>query len=300
MPGWMSAAAVDRVKSFNTMIQRFIDLAKRLLFRRGISKARLSEEELKLVIDASTQSGAIDKTEHELIRSILEFSDITVKEIMVPRPDISAVDISVPPNQLIHRVIEEGYSRYPIYRGSVDTIVGIIYTKDLLSLLEHRNLIILQDIIRPALFVPESKKISQLLREFQASKTHLGIVVDEFGGTEGLVTIEDIVEEIVGEIHDEYDEVQKGPVTTSEGVSLVDGTMNIALFNEQFGATLPETSDYETLAGFLQKTSGKLPDVNEEIRYGDFIFMIASKRARRIRQVRVTKIPPLTHPPVEE
>ncbi|MCU0452185.1 MAG: hemolysin family protein [Bacteroidetes bacterium] len=279
------------------MIQRITQLVKRLLFRRGISKARLSEEELKLVIDASTQSGAIDKTEHELIRSIMEFSDITVKEIMVPRPDISAVDISVPPNQLIRRVIEEGYSRYPVYRASIDTIVGVVYTKDLLSLLEHRNLIILQDIIRPALFVPESKKISHLLREFQASKTHLGIVVDEFGGTEGLVTIEDIIEEIVGEIHDEYDEVQKGPVTTTGGVSIVDGPMNIALFNEQFGATIPETSDYETLAGFLQKTSGKLPDVNEEIRYAEFIFVIVSKSARRIRQVRVTRVPPPVSPP---
>lgn len=273
------------------MIQRLVELIKNLVFRRGISKARLSEEELKLVIDASTQSGAIDKTEHELIRSILEFSDITVKEIMVPRPDISAVDLSVPPNQLIHRVIEEGYSRYPVYRGTLDTIVGVVYTKDLLSLLEHRNLIILQDIIRPALFIPESKKISQLLREFQASKTHMGIVVDEFGGTEGLVTIEDIIEEIVGEIHDEYDEVQKGPVVTAGGVSLVDGTINIAAFNEQFAAAIPETSDYETLAGFLQKTSGKLPDVNEEIRFGDLVFVIASKSARRIRQIRVTRLP---------
>lgn len=273
------------------MIQRLVELIKNLVLRRGISKARLSEEELKLVIDASTQSGAIDKTEHELIRSILEFSDITVKEIMVPRPDISAVDLNVPPNQLIHRVIEEGYSRYPVYRGTLDTIVGIIYTKDLLSLLEHRNLIILQDIIRPALYIPESKKISHLLREFQASKTHMGIVVDEFGGTEGLVTIEDIIEEIVGEIHDEYDEVQKGPVVTAGGVSLVDGTINIAAFNEQFAASIPETSDYETLAGFLQKTSGKLPDVNEEIHYADLVFLIVSKSARRIRQVRVTRLP---------
>jgi CBS domain containing-hemolysin-like protein len=276
------------------MIQRLVELIKNLLLRRGISKARLSEEELKLVIDASTRSGAIDKTEHELIRSILEFSDITVKEIMVPRPDISAVDLDVPPNQLIHRVIEEGYSRYPVYRGTLDTIVGIVYTKDLLSLLEHRNLIILQDIIRPALFVPESKKISQLLRELQSSKTHMGIVVDEFGGTEGIVTIEDIIEEIVGEIHDEYDEVQKGPVVTAGGVSLVDGTINIAAFNEQFAARIPETSDYETLAGFLQKTSGKLPDVNDEIRFGDLVFVIASKTARRIRQVRVTRLPPAT------
>ncbi len=282
------------------MIQRITERVKKALLRSGLFKTRLSEEELKLVIDASTQSGALDKTEHELIRSILEFSDITVKEIMVPRPDISAVDLSVPPNQLIHRVIEEGYSRYPVFRGSIDTIVGIIYTKDLLSLLEHRNLIILEDIIRPALFIPESKKISQLLREFQASKTHMGVVVDEFGGTEGLVTFEDIIEEIVGEIHDEYDEVQKVPVVSSSGVSLVDATINIASFNELFPEAIPENSDYETLAGFLQKTSGRLPEVNDEIRFGDLIFVIVSKSARRIRQVRVTRVPAPPSPPETE
>lgn len=273
------------------MIQHLKDIVKKLVFRRGISGAHLSEEELKLVIDAGTRSGAIDKTEHELIRSIFAFSDITVKEIMVPRPDIVAVDLATSPNVLIHRVIEEGYSRYPVYRGTVDTIVGVIYTKDLLSLLEHRNLIILEDIIRPPLFIPESKKISELMREFQATKTHIGIVVDEFGGTEGLVTMEDIIEEIVGEIHDEYDEIQKGPILTTGGKTFVDATINIAAFNEQFGVSIPGAADYETLAGFLQKVSGKLPDVNEEITYGDLVFVIASKTARRIRQVRVTRVP---------
>ncbi|HAV22137.1 MAG: hypothetical protein A2X67_01375 [Ignavibacteria bacterium GWA2_55_11] len=273
------------------MIKRIKDLLKRLLIRSGISQADISEEELKLVIDAGTLSGAIDKTEHELIRSLLEFSDITVKEIMVPRPDIVAVDIAFPPEQLIHKVIEEGYSRMPVYRGTLDTISGVIYTKDLLSLLEHRNLIILEDIIRPPLFVPESKKISELLREFQAHKVHMGIVVDEFGGTEGLVTMEDIIEEIVGEIHDEYDEVQRGPVTTSGGKTYVEGTIKVGLFNEQFQADIPETADYETLAGFLQKASGRLPETNDEIRYGDFVFTIVSKTARRIRQVRVARQP---------
>ena len=273
------------------MIKRIKALLKRLLIRSGISQADISEEELKLVIDAGTLSGAIDKTEHELIRSLLEFSDITVKEIMVPRPDIVAVDIAFPPEQLIHKVIEEGYSRMPVYRGTLDTISGVIYTKDLLSLLEHRNLIILEDIIRPPLFVPESKKISELLREFQAHKVHMGIVVDEFGGTEGLVTMEDIIEEIVGEIHDEYDEVQRGPVTTSGGKTYVEGTIKVGLFNEQFQADIPETADYETLAGFLQKASGRLPETNDEIRYGDFVFTIVSKTARRIRQVRVARQP---------
>lgn len=280
------------------MFERLKNIVKGLLLRTGVSRGDLSEEELKLVIDAGTLSGAIDKTEHELIRSILEFSDITVKEIMVPRPDIVALDLAAPQDQIIHRVIEEGYSRYPVYRGTLDTVVGVMYTKDLLSLLEHRNLIILQDIVRPPLFVPESKKISQLLREFQSKKMHLGVVVDEFGGTEGIVTMEDIIEEIVGEIHDEYDEISRAQVSTAGGWTFVDATMHIDAFNEQFSAAIPEDPDYETIAGFIQKASGRLPSMGEEIRFGDLVFVIAGTSKRRIKQIKFVRFTP-PEPPSE-
>jgi len=261
------------------------------LVKWGLLKTKLSEEELKQVLEASSRSGTIDKTEHELIKSIFEFTDTTVKEIMVPRPDIVAIDISLPRDAVVRKVIEEGYSRLPVYRGNIDNIVGIIYSKDILSLLEHRDLIVLQDIIRPPFFVPESKKISELLREFQQNKAHLAIVVDEFGGTEGLVTMEDIVEEIVGEIHDEYDEVSKTVEATKDGAVVVDAHISVGDFNAQFGTQIPESSDYETVAGFLQKVSGRLPDVNEEITYGDLTFTILSKSARRIRQVKMVRSP---------
>ena len=261
---------------------------KNLFIKGGLLKADLSEEEIREVIDAGTESGALDKTEHELIKSILEFSDITVKEIMVPRPDIVAVDMGMPTDKLIRKVIDEGYSRIPVYQGSIDNVVGVVYSKDLLSLLEHRDLIILQDIIRPVYFVPESKKISQLLKELQQRKVHLAIVVDEFGGTEGLVAMEDIIEEIVGEILDEYDEVGKSAEKSTDGSTTVEAAMSIGDFNIQFKANIPEGSDYETLAGFLQKMSGKLPEVNEEIKVDDFVFTILSKSARRIRQVKVS------------
>ncbi|MBI3006150.1 MAG: HlyC/CorC family transporter [Ignavibacteriales bacterium] len=261
---------------------------KSLLMKGGLLKADLSEAEIREVIDAGTESGALDKTEHELIKSILEFSDITVKEIMIPRPDIVAVDMNMPTDKLIHKVIDEGYSRIPVYKKTMDNMMGVIYSKDLLSLLEHRDLIILQDIIRPVYFVPESKKISQLLRELQQRKVHLGIVVDEFGGTEGLVTMEDIIEEIVGEILDEYDEVGKAVEKSTDGLTVVDAAMSIGDFNAQFKTNIPEGSDYETLAGFLQKMSGKLPEVNEEIKFGECTFTILSKSARRIRQVKIS------------
>ncbi|MCX7983367.1 MAG: hemolysin family protein [Bacteroidetes bacterium] len=266
------------------------DILHTFLIRKGLLRTSISEDELKQVIDASSRSGALDQTEHELIKSILEFSDITAKEIMVPRTDIVALDVSLPREQLIRKVIEEGYSRLPVYKGTLDHIIGIVYSKDLLSLMEHSDLIILQDIIRPPYFVPESKKISQLLREFQQHKVHMGIVIDEYGGTEGLITMEDIIEEIVGDIFDEYDEAQKTVESSSDGSIIIDGALTISDFNEQFREKIPESNDYETVAGYLQKITGKVPDVNEEIQTEKFIFKILTKSARRIKQVKVTPI----------
>jgi CBS domain containing-hemolysin-like protein len=265
------------------------DILKELLVRWGLHKTRLSEEEFKQVLEASTMSGAIDKTEHELIKSILEFTDTTVKEIMVPRPDIIGLDISMPRDVLVRKVIEEGYSRLPVYKETVDNIIGVIYSKDLLSLLEHRDLIVLQDIIRPAYFVPESKKISQLLREFQQKKAHLAIVIDEFGGTEGIITMEDIIEEIVGEIHDEYDEVSKSIEQARDGSVTVDARVSVGDFNLQFKAQLPEAPEYETLAGFIQKELGRMPDVGDTVTCQALTLTVQSKTARRIRTVRVTR-----------
>ena len=267
------------------------DILKELLVRWGLTKTKLSEEEFKQVLEASTMSGAIDKTEHELIKSILEFTDTTVKEIMVPRPDVVALDISMPRDTLVRKVIEEGYSRLPVYRGSIDNIIGVVYSKDLLSLLEHRDLIVLHDIIRPAYFVPESKQISQLLREFQQKKAHLAIVVDEFGGTEGIITMEDIVEEIVGEIHDEYDEVSKSVEPSRDGTVMIDAQLSIGDFNQQFDVELPEAPEYETVAGLIQKELNRLPEVGDVVTFGNISFTVASKTARRIRQVRVLKSP---------
>lgn len=283
-------------QSDEIVVKAIRNILKDLLVQWGLLKTKLSEEELKQVLEASSISGAIDKTEHELIKSILEFTDTTVKEIMVPRPDVVALDLSMPRDVLVRKVIDEGYSRLPVYRGTIDNIVGIIYSKDLLSLLEHRDLIVLQDIIRPAYFVPEQKQISQLLREFQQKKAHLAIVVDEYGGTEGIITMEDIVEEIVGEIHDEYDEVSRTIEPAKDGSGVADARLSVSDFNAQFNAQLPEAPEYETLAGFIQKVLGRLPEINEAISYQDFTFTILSKTARRIRQVRVARQPGMTEP----
>jgi len=253
------------------------------------TESRMSEEEFKLMLEEGTKSGVIDKTEHDLISSIFEFTDTTAKEVMIPRPDVVAVNIDAPRETILRIVLEEGYSRMPVYRDSVDNIIGVIYTKDLLGLLEHRNVIIMQDIIRPAYFVPETKKISQLMRELQTRKLHLAIVIDEFGGTEGIITMEDILEEIVGEIHDEYDEEIRDVEQGTDGSFLVNARISIKDFNDRFGVEVPLADEYETIGGFLHKLTGRIPDMNEEIPHDDLSFTIVKKSQRRIRLVKFRK-----------
>ena len=271
--------------------------------RTTFTESRISEEEFKLMLEEGTKTGIIDKTEHELIESIFEFTDTTAKEVMIPRPDVVAVDLGMPRDEIVRTVIEEGYSRMPVYRETIDNIVGVVYTKDLLGLLEYRNLIILEDIIRPPYFVPETTKISRLLRDFQKSKIHMAIVIDEFGGTEGIVTMEDIIEEIVGEIHDEYDEEIKEVEPAADGTYLVNGRITIRDLNERFDTNLPEHEAYDTLSGLLHKLTGRIPDLNEVIRHENLVFTIMKKSQRRIRIVRLRRVehpaPPGDSPPTD-
>jgi CBS domain containing-hemolysin-like protein len=258
----------------------------------GPSEMLHSAEELQLMVSEGTKSGLFNKTEQELISSIFEFSNSTAKEIMVPRTEVIGVEVGTPRDKLIRIVTEEGYSRIPVYKDSIDNIVGVVYTKDLINLLEHRDLIVLQDIIRQAYFVPDAIKISQLMRDMQERKLHMAIVVDEFGGTQGIITMEDILEEIVGEIHDEYDEVLKDVEQSADGSALVNARMNIDDFNKRFAVDVPEDPEYETLNGFLHKITGRIPEIQEEIRYNNLHFTIMKKSQRRVRQVKVRKMTP--------
>lgn len=274
---------------------RFLTLASNLFLKpfkdeTSFTESRISEEEFKLMLEEGTKTGVIDKTEHELIESIFEFTDTTTKEVMIPRPDVVALNITMHREDAVRKVLEEGYSRMPVYKDTVDNIVGIIYTKDILGLMEYKNLIIIQDILRPAHFVPETKKISALMRELQKSKQHMAVVIDEFGGTAGIVTMEDIIEEIVGEIHDEYDEEIKDVESSSDGSFVVNARMSIHDFNERFKVELPQTDEYETMSGFLHKHTGRIPELNEEIRYENYSFTVVKKSQRRIRLIRVRKI----------
>ncbi len=260
--------------------------------RTTFSESRLSEQEFMLMLDEGAKQGVIDKTEHDLISSVFEFTDTSAKEVMIPRPDVVALDIDMPQERIVKVVLEEGYSRMPVYRGTIDNIVGIVYTKDLLGIMEFRNLIILLDIIRPAFFVPETRKISLIMRDLQARRIHMAVVIDEWGGTEGIITMEDILEEIVGEIHDEYDEVLKDIEQTADGAYLVNARTSIREFNDRFQTQIPESQDYDTVSGFLSKVTGRIPEMNEEIVHDGLAFAIVKKSQRRVRLVRVRKIEP--------
>ncbi len=249
-----------------------------------------SEEELRLLIAEGRQSGAIDQTEHQLIEKIFEFNDKQAQEIMVPRNRMVALNIEDSREEIYRVVTEEGFSRLPVYKDTIDSIIGVIYTKDLISAAEHRELITLHDIIRPAYFVTSTKQIGNLLKEMQKHRVHMAIVLDEYGGVEGLITIEDIIEEIVGEIQDEYDVETQEVIPEKSGVYLVNPIISVEDFNKRFNDIIPEDTDYQTLNGFLQKVTGHIPEVYERIDFKGLSFVVTKKSGNMILQVRVQKI----------
>ncbi len=262
------------------------------IFPGGADKtggAPYSRPEIVSIIEQSKRFGVIESEAYEIINRVLEFSETTAKEILIPRPDIVAIDIETPREEIVRIITEEGFSRVPVYEETLDNIIGILYAKDLIPMIAFGEVITLEDIIRPANFVPETKRIGRMLREFQRQKIHLAIVIDEFGGTEGIVTLEDIIEEIVGEIHDEYDEVKQAYTRSTDGTWIVDGGMNISDFNSTFSAQVPEDVDYETVNGFLHKITGRIPDIHEEIQFGNLSFTILRKSERRIEKIRVKR-----------
>jgi CBS domain containing-hemolysin-like protein len=250
-----------------------------------------SEEEMKLIIEEGRKSGVIDSTEHQLIEKIFDFNDKTARDIMVARNNIVAINIEESRDKIVQTVIEEGYSRIPVYRESMDNIIGIIYTKDLISAAEHREIIVLQDILRPVYFLPETKHIGELLKDFQKKRIHMGIVVNEHGGVEGLVTLEDIIEEIVGEIEDEYDIETRNVEKEKLGIYLVNPIISIEEFNKKFNIDIPiDNDEYLTLSGFLQKVTGHVPEIYERIDFKGLVFTVMKKIGNKLLQVKIQRM----------
>lgn len=235
------------------------------------------------------KSGLLKEREQELLHSILEFQDTIVREVMVPRIHMDCIDIHAGLSQILDLVIEKGHTRLPVFKGSIDNIIGILNVKDLISIWRYRKLIILQDLIRPAYFVPETKKISELLREFQKHRMHMAIVLDEYGGTAGLVTMEDLIEEIVGDISDEYDREEEPIQYQPNGSIIMRADYSIHEANEKLDLGLPE-NDFESIGGFVIHLLGRLPETGERIPYRNLIITVLESNDRRILKLKIKKI----------
>jgi putative hemolysin len=253
----------------------------------------ISEEDIKAVIETGEEQGVLDVEERDMLHSVFALGDKQVHEVMVPRTDIVAIDVNTPPAEVLESVVSAGHSRIPVYEGSSDQIIGVLYVKDLFRRLARGEKdVTVRPFLRPAQFVPETKKVDELLREMQRAKVHIAIVVDEYGGTAGLVTIEDLVEEIVGEIRDEYDVERELILPVSEHEAVMDARVPFSEVQETFGIDSPEGVDeFDTLGGFVTHELGRLPKVGETVKSNGVKFVVESVDGRRVGRVRVIREP---------
>lgn len=246
-----------------------------------------SSEELQYLLDQGMESGALESNEHELIKKVFDFNDRMVKNIMVPRNKIAAVDVDCPMSEVLEQITSEGYSRVPIYEEDIDSIIGIIHTKDVLPILIKGEQLVVRDIMRPPYFIPETKMINELMAELQQKRIQIAIVLDEFGGTAGMVTLEDIMEELVGEIQDEYDEETPVVEKISATEYMVDASANVHDVNQFLPFELPEGSDYDTISGLVGDLFDKIPDVGEHRLVSHYNLIIIKKTQQNIDFVKL-------------
>jgi CBS domain containing-hemolysin-like protein len=256
--------------------------------RNARSYADELEQEILDVVSEGERHGAVDEEEKEMIESVIELTDTRVEEIMTPRTEIVALPKGADFETVLATIRAKGHSRIPVYDTTIDTILGVLYAKDLL-LRDESEPFELTGVMRKVLFIPESKPVRQLLREFQAQKVHIAAVLDEYGGTAGLVTIEDILEELVGEIRDEYDPTAPAELKRiDERTVEVDARMRIDDLNDELDVELPEDGDYETIGGFVFSRMGKIPKVGERCNQGKVAIVVIASEPRRITRLRLT------------
>jgi putative hemolysin len=251
------------------------------------------QEEFLTGLEQHKTEGVLDEEEQEMIENVLELSNSTADEIMTPRTDIIAVELNADLQKVLDTIAEAGHTRVPVYEDNIDNIVGMVYAKDLLPEIGKNPADFkLRDKIRKAYFVPETKPLRKLLHEFQNQKLHIAVVLDEYGGTAGIVTLEDILEELVGEIADEYEETPTQPAKRiDENTIEADARTSVDDLNDEFELGLPEEDDYETIGGFVFSQLGYIPKTGETFNYKDVKFEITSAEARKIRRIKIRKIP---------
>lgn len=253
-------------------------------YLRNIFKKKNSHSDT--VLHESIEESLNDE-KRDMIRGIVDLSETSVKEVMVPRIDVDFIPIETNGEDLIGKVTESGHSRFPVYRESIDNVVGILYVKDLLSLLNRKEDIDLEKIVRKPFFVPESKRIDSLLREFKRRHVHIAIAIDEYGGVSGIVCMEDIIEEIVGDIQDEFDNEREDILPLGDGVWLCDARMSIDELDEIFAGEIGDDEEFETLGGFVFDLFGKIPVKYEKVSWKNFDFIIQDMEGHKINTVKI-------------
>lgn len=289
-------------KIVSPLVAVLVGLTKLISKPFGIDPTRtpeLSAAEIRLIVEQGSQQGVLEAEEEQMISAVMSLSDSKLHEVMVPRIDIAAIDQEASFDDAVTLVLTEGHSRTPLYKESVDHIVGILYAKDLLRIIAAGGpRPRLRDIMRPALFVPESQAVDDLLNELQRRRVHMAIVLDEYGGTAGLVTIEDLLEEIVGEIQDEFDEEEPMKVIVRDGEAILDGRADIDEMGELVDPPLEleDDEEYDTVGGFVYHRIGRVPVVGDTVAVDPFTITVIKVTGRRVGKVRVTWDPGAQRP----
>jgi len=253
--------------------------------------AKRTEDELRTWVESEQEEGGLEREERQMIYSIFQFGDTLAREIMVPRMDILAFEVTTSLTQTAKAFTKSGHSRVPVYENDIDKIIGLLYAKDLLHVMQNgRKRASIRELLRPAYFVPDTKKADALLTEMQAQRIHMAIVVDEYGGVVGLVTLEDIIEEIIGEIQDEYDLSEEEPIQQDGEDYLFLGRIDLDDFNEVMDSQIPK-GESDTLAGFLYDHFGRVPHEGESIQADGLLLTVEQVIGRRIRRVRARRLP---------
>ncbi|MEN9594469.1 MAG: hypothetical protein RLY23_952, partial [Actinomycetota bacterium] len=286
--------AITNFWPLRKMSRGLIGLANVLLPGKGLKEGPfVTEQDLRMMADVAADDSEIDHDERELIHSIFEFGDTVVREVMTPRPDMIGIEVESTLEAALNTAINEGLSRLPVYEGTTDEVVGIIYLKDLIRRSRSGDTpTTIREMLRPAKFVPEQQKVAKLLKDMRTERFHMAMVVDEHGGTAGLVTLEDLIEEIVGDITDEYDAVEPSLERLEGGGIRAPGNTPIDEVGEVLGMELPD-EESDTLGGFVFNVLGRVPEQGEEFAYQNFKFRVERIERRRIKSVVIVPILPL-------
>jgi putative hemolysin len=292
--GLWTARSIDLFAKINSVFVKGLTFSTSLVLspfgrKPFTERAYVTEEEVKLLIKEGGKHGVFEPTEERILQSVFEFTDMSVKEVMVPDMRMVAIQIDRSPREILSIIEEEQFSRYPVFGRELSDVRGILNAKDFLTLLGKTGQVDVRKIIRPPFFIPETMKISLLLREMQRRRIHMALVVDEYGGVAGLVTMEDLVEEIIGEIRDEHD--IESPVTQlSDGTLLIDASISLKDLKEDYRLPLPESPDYDTLGGFLMAALQKIPQAGDMVEIEGKRIKIVEMVGQRISKVKLEKI----------